>query len=75
MVSHADVDDLGARGRWRGGDLEHVEVEADDLAALGELERLVGQVGADRERALGDDARRPTRWWRWSRPCAQPAAG
>src|SRR5665648_718341 len=37
-------------------DLVHdVHVEADDLAVLLELERLVRRVGADREGALGDE--------------------
>src|SRR3954452_10759549 len=35
--------------------VHHVDVEADDLAALVVLERLVGQVGADRQGALLDD--------------------
>ena len=38
------------------GDLLHqVHVEPDDLAALLELERLVGQRGADRQLAVLDD--------------------
>ena len=54
-----DVEDLEVETLGVGSYVEHRGVEADDLAVLGELEGLVGQVRADGQGVLLDqlDAR------------------
>ena len=53
------VDDRLLDAQLLGDQVDHVDVEADDLAVLVELERLVGQVGADGQRARLDDLGAP----------------